>query len=524
MPALLTKSQLLSFAQCSRKMWLEMRRPDITPPTDAGGERRKREGIQVGEISRQSLGPDVIWPRAQGSKDLSATHAKALLTAQPGTPGVEIPVYFDDVYSRADALIPTEEGGYILRETKASTFPIKKTKDNAGDPGEPDPDLVIDAAIQTYVAREMGYDIPKVELSLINNRWKYPGKRDYSGLFRIMDVTDQVNSMVPDIPGMVSEARAVLEGSMPVKTTGGQCKKPHACPYLETCKAMDPPAEEHPIELLPDAAGKALARKLKNEKGYTSLLQPKGLDWGAPKALNLYLRMQEAHRTGLPILDPHSGAELVNLPYPRYFFDFEGIDLAVPEWEGVRPYEQIPYQWSCHIETAPGVFTHAEFLDLSGNDPSLPCIEHMLRSIDVNDGGPLYVYHATYEKGRLQELAQRHPQYEDELFGYINRLVDLLPIVKNNYYHPDMKGSFSIKKVLPTIAPDLDYGELEEVQDGVAAQIAYITAALEKTQTPVEKATTDLNSRIYCRQDTWAMVEVEYFLRHQPRPMRPEEL
>jgi predicted RecB family nuclease len=187
----------------------------------------------------------------------------------------------------------------------------------------------------------------------------------------------------------------------------------------------------------------------------------------------------------------------------------------------VRPYEQIPFQWSCHIERAPGVFEHAEFLDLTGDDPSLPCIDHMRAMIDPNDGGPIFVYFATYERGRLTELADRHPAQLDLVQTYAGRLVDLLPIVREHFYHPAMRGSFSIKKVLPVVAPDLSYAELEGVQEGTGAQVAYIDAALNPETPVTQKAAIEQQLRTYCRQDTWAMVEIAHFLAQTGRPLRP---
>jgi hypothetical protein len=215
---------------------------------------------------------------------------------------------------------------------------------------------------------------------------------------------------------------------------------------------------------------------------------------------------------------------MAQFPYPRYFFDFEGIDLPVPRWRGVRPYEHIPFQWSCHIERTPGVFEHGEFLDLSGNDPSLGCIERMQKIISPDDNGPIFVYHITYERSRLKELGERHPEHAELMQRYIDRLVDLLPLIKDHYYHPQMRGSYSIKKVLPVIAPELDYGELEEVQEGTAAQVAYIDAALDPLATAKRKADLEQKLRNYCRQDTWAMVELAYFLARTGKPVRPQGL
>ncbi len=315
---------------------------------------------------------------------------------------------------------------------------------------------------------------------------------------------------------------AVLASSdIPKIQTGRQCKEPYPCPFIGHCKTQDEPGPKHPIELLPDSAGKGLAKKLREAKGYTSILDPKPEELTGKNA-ELYRRIQTAHRTGEAVFEDACVALLRELPYPRYFFDFEGIDLPVPRWVGVRPYEQVPFQWSCHIERRPGEFEHVEFLDLSGDDPAIPCIEKMLEAIDLDDGGSIIVYHKTYEESVMKNMAIRHPEHAAALQNYIGRLVDLLPIVKNHYYHPDMRGSFSIKKVLPVIAEDLRYDELDEVQEGTGAQVAYLYATLDPNTTPERKA--DLQEKLltYCAQDTWAMVEVAYFLSRQERPQRQD--
>jgi predicted RecB family nuclease len=167
------------------------------------------------------------------------------------------------------------------------------------------------------------------------------------------------------------------------------------------------------------------------------------------------------------------------------------------------------------------VFKHAEFLDLTGNDPSLGCIERIREVIPPDGNGPIFVYYQVYEKLRLEELGIRHPEHRDTLQTYIHRLVDLHPIVKQHFYHPLMHGSFSIKKVLPVIASDLDYDELEEVQEGVGAQVAYLYATLDPNTTADRKASLEAKLRKYCRLDTWAIVEVAYFLARSRRPVRP---
>jgi hypothetical protein len=128
-----------------------------------------------------------------------------------------------------------------------------------------------------------------------------------------------------------------------------------------------------------------------------------------------------------------------------------------------------------------------------------------------------------YEKSRLEELSVRHPEHAALLQNYISRLFDLHPIVKQYFYHPDMRGSFSIKAVLPVIAPNLSYEGLSEVRDGTGAQVAYLYATLDPTTSAARKDELDAALRKYCRQDTWAMVEVAYFLARLGRPSRPAE-
>ncbi len=513
----LTKSDLASFRQCPRKLWLEHRRPDLIPQNDPALWRRANDGNIVGAKARELLGRNAIWLKGGDDPATAAAEAIANLSASPAQSAVEVPMFRDGLYARADALIPDGSGGYVLRETKASTFPLKRDKVTVDEPEEHHLD---DLAIQAWVYQACQWPLAGAELNLLNNQWRYPGNNEYAGLFRQLPVTTEIATRMAEVPQWLAAAQRVLAGAMPGIQTGAQCSKPYSCPFLEHCKALDPPGPVHPLTLLPGVGGKSLARKLNQQRGYTSILEPQPTEFSGAEAA-LYRRMQIAHATGQPVLDPGSAGPLAILPYPRYYFDFEGIDLPVPYWIGVRPYEQIPFQWSCHIERSPNVFSHAEFLDLSGNDPSASCIQRMLEAIPPDGPGPIIVYFKMYEEGRLRELAERHPQFAPELNRYIARLVDLHPIVKANYYHPGMRGSYSIKAVLPTIEPDLNYGNLKEVTDGTAAQVAYLYAAFDPHTTPARKA--ELRDRLltYCGQDSWAMVEVAYYLQRLARPTQP---
>jgi len=507
---MLTKGKIMALRQCPRRLWLEHHHPELAVSDEVDKQLRLRYGRMTGERARSALGSNVVWPNGDDDIQVRALNTWQLLQQHPNHAGVETPFLRDDLYCRADALVRSN-GHYKLQETKASTFPLKKDKVTAD---KPKAHYVDDAAVQLWAAQASGLPIPEVEFNLVNNQFVYHGDNNYAGLFRALDVTQEARVLLGEVPKWIEQAEHVLSNGRPACTTGTQCDEPYPCPFAAHCKSLEPPLAQHPLTLLPDSAGKKLAKKLADE-GYVSLLDvPAYRLTGA--ASELYLRIQSAHADGSAILKPEAAQLLSGHAYPRYFLDFEGINFPVPRWAGMRPYQQVAFQWSCHIERKPGVFEHRDFLDTSGDDPSLPCIENLLQTIA--DDGPIYVYHATYEKGQLQQLAERYPQHAESIALLIDRVIDLLPIVKNHYYHPAMKGSFGLKQVLPCIAPDLNYADLEDVQQGVGAQNAYLDIVLEQSMSDDEKAKRRKNLFAYCRQDTWAMVEVAYFLEGRGRP------
>ena len=202
------------------------------------------------------------------------------------------------------------------------------------------------------------------------------------------------------------------------------------------------------------------------------------------------------------------------LPYPRYYLDFETVSPIVPRWAGTSPSSpHVPFQWSCHIEYAPGQLRHEMFLDVSGDDPRRGCADSLINAL-ANEG-PVLVYHAMFEKGRIAELAQRFPELAPVLLSINERVVDLLPMARQHYYHPAMKGSWSIKAVLPTIAPDLGYDQME-VGNGGDAQNAY-SEIVHPGITEERKQQLIEGLREYCALDTLAMVRLAWFFEGNTR-------
>lgn len=200
--------------------------------------------------------------------------------------------------------------------------------------------------------------------------------------------------------------------------------------------------------------------------------------------------------------------DLASHGLPAKFLDFETIQFPVPIWKGRRPYQQIAFQYSLHILSETGLLSQKEFLDVTGADPSKPFAENLIA--DCGEEGPIFVYNAAFEKARIAELAERFPQSAKGLNALVERVVDLLPIARNHYYHPAQQGSWSIKAVLPAAIPGLSYEKLVGVKDGAAAMDAYGEASRPGTALE-RKLEIERQLLAYCRLDTFAMVELWRF-------------
>ncbi|MEI6208048.1 MAG: DUF2779 domain-containing protein [Desulfuromonadales bacterium] len=176
----------------------------------------------------------------------------------------------------------------------------------------------------------------------------------------------------------------------------------------------------------------------------------------------------------------------------------------MPIWAGTRPYQQLPFQYSCHVEQPDDTVTHLEFLDISGGPPMRSLADQMIA--DLGTVGPIITY-GHFERMVIGILIELYPDLQASLATLQERIIDLLPLLRQNYYHPDMHGSWSIKAVLPTIAPDLSYDNLEEVSNGMEAQTAFLEA-IHETTAPERREALRQNMLKYCGQDSLAMVRI----------------
>ncbi len=485
----LSKSKLLAFRQCPKRLWLEIHHPELRADS-AATQVSFDVGHRVGEIARVLYDPKgkgvIIDPQAEG---FESAFSRSLALLESAQPIFEAGFRAEGALAFADVMLPTKKGGkraWRMIEVKSST----SVKDYHRD----------DAAVQFFIARAAGVPLVSIALAHIDSKWVYPGDDDYQGLLVENDLTDEVYGRGNEVQEWISEAQSIArKRSAPKIGTGKHCGDPYECGFLGHCQSEEPQTE-YPIQWLPGRLSNSLQAHI-NAGGLTEINDiPDDL-------LNLLQQRVKAVTLSGRIYFDQAGAAQMLAPHklPAYFMDFETIQFAVPIWKGTRPYQQIPFQFSVHRLSRTGKIEHAEFLNLSGNDPSKSFAEALIAA--CGERGPVFVYNAGFEIARINELAGRFPRLAKALLAINARVVDLLPIAREHYYHPSQQGSWSIKKVLPAACPDLRYEDLDGVQDGGMAMDAFLEALAPLTLAN-RKAEIEKQLLAYCALDTYAMVRL----------------
>ena len=479
----LSKSKIIAHRQCPKRLWLEMNQPSLAIYSEST-EMNFQVGNRVGEVARE-LFPEGSLIDGYVIEDVIPATQAAISDAKPFFEGAFL---HDEVLIRADLLLP-RQSAYDLVEVKSST----RVKDVH----------VEDAAIQSWVVKGAGLPLSHTRIAHIDTSFVYAGDGNYDGLFEFADITAEVTELIEVVPEWVKQSKQTLAGDIPSVEPGDQCYAPYDCPYQGHCIGVEELVEGvYSPMVLPYRDGKALAAEL-IEEGYDNLCDVPEDRLCKPK----HQRIHRVSRSGVAELDDEAGNTLAELDYPRYFIDFETINPAVPLWADTRPYQQIPFQWSCHIEHEDGSITHEEFLADGDQDPRRLFAQSLIETVGLE--GPIFVYNAGFERSRVRELSQKYNDLSQSLDALNERVVDLLPIAREHYYHPDMRGSWSIKAVLPTVAPELAYSDLEVGDGGMA-----MNAFAEMMEPGCDKQKNEELRRAlleYCSLDTLAMVKLAHY-------------
>lgn len=488
----LSKSRIAAYEQCSRKLWLATHRPDLSQE-HAGARARFASGHAVGdEACRQS--PGGVMVEAVPNLSAAVRTTADLLAEGHDAPIYEATFVHDGVLVRCDILEPRSDGTWHMAEVKNSTAAKSEH--------------VRDLATQLWVARGAGVPISSAAIRHLDRDFRLPEDGDLTGLFTDSDQTNDIAPIVAERGALVQHIRTMLAGEEPDCATGTHCTKPYHCPFQAHCLSTQPAAAEWPVTILPHGGGDRLAAL-----GHDDLTQ-------VPPALltnPTHRRIQHATLSGQPQHDVEGArAAIADWAYPRIWLDFETVSEGIPRWAGCRPWQQVPFQFSAHVEQAGGAMSHVEFLQMDGTDPRRACA---LALLDLPEKGAVIAWYASFEKSRIKELAKDFPDLAPGLLALADRVVDLLPVARDHWYHRDQRGSWSIKAVLPTIAPQMSYLSLE-VKDGGQAQQAYWEAISPDTM-PARRALLEQGLRLYCGRDTEAMMVVARALAGEEQGDRP---
>jgi CRISPR/Cas system-associated exonuclease Cas4 (RecB family) len=530
MTVYLSKSLLNSFRQCPRRLWLELqdnrarregRSAIAKKQYSADTQKRFAEGHVVGRIA-QAMWPNgidieaAVLKATEGKKrDLNKSKLLSQQVMGKARPLFEATFEYEALLIQADVMLPARDGWRML-EVKSSSSP--KAYHYA------------DLATQAWVVERSGISLSKVGLLLVNKNFELKSVGDYTGFLQIHDdeiLQESVREHMAAMPTTVNVARQVAEQAKePTQyEPGAQCTDPFECPYQSHCSAIvcKPSAAEVPIHFYRDKGAEKAQQLI--QRGFSDLRQvPEeiiNLTWDkSSEAHRINRRLAMAVRTGQPILDREAARKALDVfAWPVQHLDFETINLTAPVWPGTQSGQQIPFQYSLDSQNRDGSVvpnSHREFLDVSGKDPRRALAQRLVK--DLSPDRTILAWNASFERTVISSLAEQFPDLKTALLRLLDRVEDLLPVVRQNYAHPVMARittpMFSIKTVLPMLVPSMNYDQLDGVQNGGDAQASYLRVAAPKSlrnragYLEVERQAEIKNMLRYCAMDTEAMVAI----------------
>ena len=478
----LSKSKFCAGVQCLKRLYLQAHKPELAAEPNAAAEAIIQQGREVGMLARQMF-PGGVEVNGANLADAIRT-TRELVAAKP-----EIPAIFEAVFEHQNVLVKVDilhrrrDGRWRLIEVKSTS----DLKDHH----------VEDVGIQYRVVSRSGMSLASACLAHVNRNYVRDGEIDPRRFFRIRNLTRRVQRLQPKLTFQLrSEFTVLAMQQAPDVAPGRHCYDPVTCEFLDRCNLPRP--NDH-IGYLPRIHASAMDEL--EEMGIESIRDiPDDFD-----LTDIQRRAATCVQTGEPWFDREGLAlKMATLRSPIAYLDFETINPAIPRFAETHPYQQIPFQWSAHIQQRPGSEPqHYEFLATDENDPRREFISSLCAALWKT--GNILVY-SSFESQRLSELASCFPEFADRIGAIQARLFDLLPVVREHTYHPAYAGSYSIKSVLPALVPEMTY-EGMEVANGQAAGLARESLVRGDLNSD-ERERVRKALLAYCAQDTLAMVRL----------------
>ena len=480
----LSKSTFIRGLQCEKSLYLYKHHYKLKDPTPESLQAVFDQGTNIGVLAQELFHNGADASPENHFKMVESVGKTQYFISQGESIIYEATFLYNDVLAALDILVKDEEG-WKAYEVKSSTK-VSET-------------YIKDAAIQYYTIINSGIDLKDISIVHINNQYTKDGELDIHQLFTIESVYDQVLDFLPRIPNEVRGLKNVIEShEAPNVDIGNHCSDPYDCDFKGTCWKHIPEYSVFDISRL----NKDKKFNLYNQ-GVITLDQ---IDLSQTDLNPNQLLQVQSEINGTSHIDSDEIRNFTNgLNYPLYYLDFETIGPAVPIYDGSRPYQQMVFQYSLHIQEAPtSELDHREYLADPSQDPRIGFIKQLIQ--DCGSSGDILVYNIGFEKGKLKDLVEMFPDYSNELRGIVNRLKDLMiPFQQKWYYTPEMKGRYSLKCVLPALVPELSYNDLD-IKEGSTASNIFLSMVNGTFEGDVEETRKQLLE--YCELDTFAMVKI----------------
>jgi len=442
---MISKSDYMLFLKHPAWLWVKKHDPSKIPPVDDATQAMFDAGHAF-EPYVESLFPEGV---VLGFSDYDEYRSLPVRTQQALESGAQVlfqPRFEWNEFTCISDIVSVVEGNTVdLYEIKSST----KVK----------PEHLYDLAFQKVVLEGNGLSVRNVSVIHVNNQYVRHGEINPHELTAFDDVTDKVNEIATKTPGYMQAAVQVVNAATMPDPNPNLTKLGAKAEWLQIYENIFPPE----LTVWPEDTAPTI-----NRAAIADFLQ--------------------------------------GLTYPLYFLDYETMSGIIPYFDGQRPYQQVPMQYSLHILRSPDAeLEHREFLHRDNSDPARPLVEQLVE--DIGTEGSVIVWFEGFEKSRNAELGEMFPQYKEAMLAINDRVVDLIIPFKQKWYDdPRFEGSASIKKVLPVLCPELSYKTLG-IQEGGSAQRLWMEAVLDGTRaSEKERILADLLE--YCGLDTLAMVEI----------------
>ncbi|MGH2308137.1 DUF2779 domain-containing protein (plasmid) [Arcobacter cryaerophilus gv. pseudocryaerophilus] len=480
----LSKSLYTRGLQCQKSLWLKKHNKNVLAKPDSKAEAIFQNGNTIGDLACKLFPNGIEIPY-----DNTTFEDKINLTKQYINEGYEN-IYeatfkFDDILIMVD-ILNIKDNSITINEVKSST----QVKDV----------YLHDASIQYYVLNGLGYDVKKVNIIHINNEYIRGKELDINQLFSIVDVTYEVKELQANIKNNLEIFRKTLtKDEEPNIDIGTHCNDPYECDAKNYCWNHIPQYSVFDIS------------RLKSQKKF-ELYKNGIIEFKQITDINSFSISQQiqikSEINNVEIINKEAIKDFIDtLTYPIYHLDFETFQQAIPEFEGLSPYQQIPFQYSLHIEHKDGTLEHKEYLALDGIDPREQIAKRLVEDIPSNV--TVLAYNMGFEKGVIRKLASSFANLSDKLMAIHDNCKDLMtPFQNKDYYHPNMKGSYSIKYVLPALVPEFEnaYKELDLIHNGGEAMEAFANFSNITDEKLKQRYRDSLLE--YCKLDTLAMVKI----------------